>query len=194
LGTRAGGHYCVHAFTLVLCRLDPSEVGVTADGDGLTDSDFQESARNSHGEIISNAVADAVGKASEALEYIERARGHLYSFHQLMGRADLVFGEAVDGLADAGLDESSKDIDRIVVGRNVLDGRWSFQIVEEFDELYYVPVSHEVRSLEHQHTGGHRHVHEARMKEDRRTKGHPGHEHRPAGAHDSTIEIDASTE
>ena len=34
------------------------------------------------------------GKATEALEYVERARGHLYAFHQLIGRADLLFEEA----------------------------------------------------------------------------------------------------
>ena len=34
-------------------------------------------------------VAQAVGRVTEALETIERARGHLYSFHQLTGRADL---------------------------------------------------------------------------------------------------------
>ena len=26
-------------------------------------------------------TVDAVGKATEALEYVERARGHLYAFH-----------------------------------------------------------------------------------------------------------------
>ena len=35
-------------------------------------------------------TVDAVGKASEALEYVERARGHLYAFHQLIGRADFL--------------------------------------------------------------------------------------------------------
>src|SRR5918996_1195686 len=39
-------------------------------------------------------TVDAVGKATEALEYVERARGHLYAFHQLIGRADLLFEEA----------------------------------------------------------------------------------------------------
>ena len=38
-------------------------------------------------------TVDAVGKASEALEYVERARGHLYAFHQLIGRADFLFEE-----------------------------------------------------------------------------------------------------
>ena len=40
-------------------------------------------------------VAQAVGRVTEALETIERARGHLYSFHQLTGRADLQLDEAL---------------------------------------------------------------------------------------------------
>jgi hypothetical protein len=33
---------------------------------------------------------------TEALECLERARGHLYSFHQLMGRTDLKLDEVVN--------------------------------------------------------------------------------------------------
>ena len=39
------------------------------------------------GPSVDSETIDAVGKASEALEYVERARGHLYAFHQLIGRA-----------------------------------------------------------------------------------------------------------
>lgn len=56
---------------------------------------------------VDEATVEAVGKLTEALETVERARGHLYSFHQL--------------------------------------------------------------------TGGREHLHEARLKEDRRTQGHPDH-------------------
>ncbi len=41
-----------------------------------------------------DGVSQAVGRVTEALEAIERARGHLYSFHQLTGRADLQLDEA----------------------------------------------------------------------------------------------------
>ena len=41
-------------------------------------------------------------RVSEALEWVERARGHLYELHQLLGHADLTFGEAVDALRSAG--------------------------------------------------------------------------------------------
>ena len=44
----------------------------------------------------------AAGKLSEAVAWVERARGRLYDFHQMMGRADVIMGEAGDALAAAG--------------------------------------------------------------------------------------------
>ena len=41
---------------------------------------------------VSDATVGALGKLSEALETCERARGHLYSFHQLTGSADVEAG------------------------------------------------------------------------------------------------------
>jgi hypothetical protein len=128
-------------------------------------------------------VVAAVGKASEAMEYVERARGHLYDFHQLMGHADLVFGEASEMLEAAGLHDSSQLLKTELVGRNVLDGRWTFQIVDEFNELYHQPATALVRGLEVSHLDGQRHVYERQMKEDRRTHGKLGHEALPAAAH-----------
>ena len=82
------------------------------------------------------AVA-AAGKMSEALETIERARGHLYSFHQLVGEADLKLDEALALLREAGADGLADEIERNLVGRNVIAGRWTFQVVEEFDDDYW---------------------------------------------------------
>ena len=85
----------------------------------------------------SDDTVEAVGKVSEALEYVERARGHLYSFHQLMGHADLLLGEAADALRDAGHPEVADRLTEDMVGRNVIRGRWTFQVVEEFDDDYW---------------------------------------------------------
>ncbi|WP_041781950.1 hypothetical protein [Mycolicibacterium chubuense] len=128
---------------------------------------------------VSDETADAVGKVTEALEYVERARGHLYSFHQLMGRADLLLGEACDALRDAGHDEAAQRLETEMVGRNVLYGRWTFQVVEEFEDTYYSPLRDHERRVRDDLTEGVRHVHEARMKERRRTHGRKGHEARP---------------
>ncbi len=50
------------------------------------------------------ATVEALGKISEALETVERARGHLYSFHQLSGSADAQLQDGVRLLRAAGHD------------------------------------------------------------------------------------------
>lgn len=113
-------------------------------------------------------TVDAVGKATEALEYVERARGHLYAFHQLIGRADFLFEESACRLAAAGHSEQAASLWRNVVGRDVLEGRWTFEIVEGFDDDYYRSTQSEVVALEQSLVGGRRHAHEEEMRQRRR--------------------------
>ena len=129
---------------------------------------------------VDDATVAAAGKMSEALECVERARGHLYSFHQLMGHSDLLLGEAVEALADAGHDALAQRIDEDMIGRNIAHGRWTFQLVEEFDDGYWGPVREHEHAVRDELMGGRRHVFEAEMKEQRRSHGRPGHEARPA--------------
>src|SRR5918998_2453416 len=88
-------------------------------------------------EGVSDATVEALGKLSEALETCERARGHLYSFHQLTGSADIQLGEAVSALREAGHRDIPDRIDRELVGRNVVPGQWTFQVIEEYDDGYW---------------------------------------------------------
>jgi hypothetical protein len=129
---------------------------------------------------VSDDLVDAVGKVSEALEWVERARGRLYDFHQMLGRADLLLGEAVDALADAGAADQAKRLDEAMVGRNVLEGRWTFQIMEEFDDGYWTDFRREEQRIRDELMDGKRHLFESEMKERRRTRGRPDHEARPA--------------
>lgn len=128
---------------------------------------------------VDDATVAAAGKLSEALECVERARGHLYSFHQLMGHADLLLGEAVDALSDAGHTDISGRIETDMIGRNIAPGRWTFQLVEEFDDEYWSPLREHDRAVRDELMDGRRHVFEAEMKERRRTHGRSGHEARP---------------
>lgn len=131
-------------------------------------------------EGLDDATVDALGKLSEALEVMEQARGFLYGFHRLTGKADLTLGEAVDALRDAGHTEVADRIERELVGRNVIKGRWTFQIVEDFDDGYYALFKDLEKDARDRLAGGRRHLFEAEMKEERRTHGEPGHEARPA--------------
>jgi hypothetical protein len=116
------------------------------------------------------ATVDAVGKATEALEYVERARGHLYAFHQLIGRADMLFEESAVRLAEAGRRDEAAPLWRSLVGRDVLEGRWTFEIVERFDDDYYDLAHSEVASLEQACVGGRRHAHEEELRRQRRAQ------------------------
>jgi hypothetical protein len=128
--------------------------------------------------VTSDTVA-AVGKVTEALETTVRARGHLFAFHQLTGSADLELGEAVALLRDAGHSALAERIDTELVGRNVLPGRWTFQIIEDYDDGYYRLFSELEQLTRDELVGGRRHLFEAEMKEDRRTHGREGHEAGP---------------
>ena len=126
-----------------------------------------------------DATVAAVGKLSEALETVERARGRLYDFHQLTGSADLALGEAVDELRDAGHADLADRIETELVGRNVISGRWTFQVVEEYDDTYYSTFRSLEQEARDELVQGRRHLFEAEMKEDRRTPGRRHHEAAP---------------
>ena len=143
----------------------------------MTERPWLEQNRRPDG--VDDDTVAAVGKLGEAVEWIERARGRLYDFHQMSGHADLLLGEAAERFAEAGRDDLADLIRTEYVGRNVIDGRWTFQIVEEYDATYWSPVRDAKADIEQQLLNGRQHVFESEMKEDRRTDGHAHHESRP---------------
>jgi hypothetical protein len=128
---------------------------------------------------VDDATVEALGKLSEALEVVEEARGLLYAFHRRCGTADLTLGESVDLLREAGHAGLADRIEQELVGRNILAGRWSFQVVEDYDDGYYSAFRGLERQARDELVGGRRHLYEAEMKEDRRTHGRSGHEATP---------------
>jgi len=116
---------------------------------------------------MDDKTIEALGKLSAALETTERARGHLYSFHQLTGTADFMLDEAIALLREAGHHEQASRVQRELLGRNVLPGRWTFQIVEEYDDVYYGVFRDVERAARGDLAGGQRHVLEARLKRER---------------------------
>jgi hypothetical protein len=124
---------------------------------------------------VTDATVEALGKVSEALEAVEVARGHLYAFHRRSGTADLTLGEAVGLLRKAGHEELADRVDAELVGRNVLEGRWTFQIIEEYDDTYWTPFRELEREVREQLVDGRRHLYEAEMKERERSAGDAHH-------------------
>jgi hypothetical protein len=130
-------------------------------------------------EGVDDLTVEALGNISEALEAIEIARGHLYTFHRLSGTADFTLGKGVEQLREAGHTELADRFEKELVGRNVLFGRWTFQIVEEYDDGYYATFKELERQSRDELVAGRRHLYESELKEERRTHGRAGHEHRP---------------
>lgn len=128
---------------------------------------------------VDDLTVEALGNISEALEAVEIARGHLYTFHRLSGTADFTLGKGVDQLREAGHTELADRFERELVGRNVLYGRWTFQIVEEYDDGYYATFKRLENDARDALVDGKRHLYESELKESRRSPGEDGHEYRP---------------
>ncbi|ADB35181.1 hypothetical protein Kfla_6178 [Kribbella flavida DSM 17836] len=127
-------------------------------------------------EGVTDETVQAIGRLTHAMETVIRARGYLYGFHELTGRADNELDEVVELFRTAGHEQFAATIERELLGRNVIDRHWTFQIVDDYDENYFdLFVSLERRARE-ELADGVKHLREAEMKRDRTTSGKPGHE------------------
>ncbi|GGR98025.1 MULTISPECIES: hypothetical protein [Streptomyces] len=131
--------------------------------------------RHRRPEGVTDTTVEALGALSKALETAERARGALYDFHQLTGSADLALDDAVRQLRAAGHGLRADQVEREILGRNVIPGRWTFQIVEEYNSTYYDVFRTIEREIRQELAEGRDHLYEAEMKAARRTEGHPDH-------------------
>ncbi len=120
---------------------------------------------------LDDATVDAVGRISEAFELLQRARGSLYTFHQQIGWVDDTLGDGLAMLRDAGQEELAEEISRTWLGRNVLPGMWTFQVVEAFERTYYDVAVASEQLVHDRITRGRRHIQEAERKVTRREHG-----------------------
>ncbi|WP_158851668.1 hypothetical protein [Saccharothrix deserti] len=125
---------------------------------------------------VDDATVEAVGALTEALETTERARGHLFSFHQLTGVGDAQVQHAARLLREAGHADLAEGLETELVGRNVVHGRWTFQLLEDYDDGYYRCIREWERTARDRLLGGVRHVFEAELKQRNITPDAPGHE------------------
>lgn len=130
-------------------------------------------------EGVDDATVEAVGKLTAALEVVEQARGMLYGVHRMTGRADNDLAEAIEALEQAGHGELAAQIREDLFGQNVLHYRWTFQVVEDYDDHYWSKWRHWEKEARDRLLQGRRHVYEAQLKEQNRTHGRPDHEARP---------------
>jgi hypothetical protein len=115
---------------------------------------------------VTDETASALGKLSEALEAAEHARGMLYGFHQLCGTVDKHVQDAVELFRKADQPELAAEIEQCLVGRDIVDGMWSFQLVEAYDEQYWEVFRDVEREARARCAVPAKHVYEAEMKVD----------------------------
>lgn len=120
---------------------------------------------------VDDATVAATGRIREAYEWLIRARGSLYDFHQQVGHADALLGEGIAGLREAGHPELADELSATWLGRNALPDRWTFEVVEAFDATYFEVATACEREVRERLLDGRRHVHEAEMKAARRADG-----------------------
>lgn len=130
---------------------------------------------------VSDATVEALDALTRGLETIEVARGHLLEFHRLTGTGDTQLRQAVDQLRSEGHTDVAERLETDLVGRNVLEGRWTFQVIEEYDDTYFSVWQDMEKEAREQLVDGCRHLLEAEMKETNRTHGHPHHTATPPG-------------
>lgn len=118
---------------------------------------------------LDDATVDALGQLSAALETAEDARGHLYAFHRLSGRADLDLQSALDAFRAAGHVDVAERIGEVLVGRNVITDRWTFEIVEDYD-ANYLSAFRAAEQATRDAFGAAPHLAEAEMKVREQTK------------------------
>lgn len=154
------------------------ETPTTTTTDGTVGGDGPDEAHR-RPDGLDDATVAALGELSAALEIVEQARGFLYGFHRLTGKADLALGDAVDSLRAAGHAEIADRLERDLVGRNVVEGRWTYQLVEDYDDGYHATFREHEQNARDALAGGRRHLFEAEMKEARRSHGRRHHEALP---------------
>lgn len=114
---------------------------------------------------LDDATVEALGLLSEALETVEVARGHLYEFHRLSGGADHTLKDAVTKLRAAGHRKWAALVEDRLVGRDVIPGMWTFEVVEAYDQQYWTEFRAIESQLREHLAAGTRHIYEAEMKQ-----------------------------
>ena len=79
--------------------------------------------------------------------------------------------DAVTLLRAAGHRSDADELERTVVGADVIPDRWTFQIVEAYDDGYYASFRAAESSIRQSRAAGVRHLLEAEMKDDEQRRG-----------------------
>jgi hypothetical protein len=117
-------------------------------------------------DMIDDATLRAVHRLEVATEWIERAFGALLDAHHAAGHGQEMLLDAADLLEAAGHRDLARLVRSDAACRDAADGRWTYQLVDEFRSHLLEPVRGVDERVRAELTGGVRHRYEARMKRD----------------------------
>ena len=117
-------------------------------------------------DAIDDATLRAVHRLEVAAEWIERAFGALLDAHHAAGHGQEMLLEAARLLDEAGHGDLAALVRSDAACKDAADGRWTYQIVDEFRGNLLDPVRRVEERGRAELTGGVRHRYEARMKRD----------------------------
>ena len=116
----------------------------------------------------SDGPVRAAHELEVALEWVERAWGHLVAFHHEIGHAQGMMLEAARRLEAMGEDALAERVRRDLAPRDVLPGRWTYRIVDEFREGFLAPARAVEEDDRGRLAGGRRHRFEASLRDEHR--------------------------
>lgn len=131
---------------------------------------------------LTEAEIEALHHLQLGKENVHKAHGHLIEFHHKIGRSMDHFDEAASLLAASGSEEAADDL-RAVMDLGVVPGRWSWWVVDQFEDHFLETVlgaEREVRAT----VGGEssrRHLAEREMERDARATSEEIRDERGAG-------------
>jgi hypothetical protein len=105
-----------------------------------------------------------------AVEWLTRAHGHLLAFHHGTGHAMDHLAEAEHLLRASGHEKLADHVRDAVLPRGVVDGRWSYDVVESFETGLLADVEATGERVRDDVADGRRHVTERKQERDWRRR------------------------
>ncbi|MFB6156738.1 MAG: hypothetical protein ABEJ34_02720 [Haloferacaceae archaeon] len=101
---------------------------------------------------------DALHEVQLGVEHLYRAYGHLLAFHHAVGHAMDRFAGIEDDLRAVGYDGYAAELRDHHLPAGVVGDRWSYELVEEFQDGFLAEMTGFERRLRDDVAGGRRHV------------------------------------
>jgi hypothetical protein len=120
--------------------------------------------------VVGVAERSALHELCLGVEHVQRAHGHLLAFHHQIGRAMDRFAVAEALLQDLGHDDLAAVIREDLLPAGVVDDRWSYELVEEFDSGFLNETATLEATARERLAGGVRHVAEREQQREWRAR------------------------